>query len=319
MSLGRPNAMITLDGQTYSAAEAALVCLRASLSVQGSHDRVSLRVWPTSKLAKASIGSALSIKLGDSGSETIIWSGEVTALATEPDALTITGLAATIALSRTRISQSYVDSSVADIVRDLASSVDVDEIESDLSLPIYAVDDRRPVWGHLLDLAALAGCEVGANAAGALRFVPIRTGSATVTLRHGADILGWSLTGASPPDAPSVASYGAASEAGNAQWHWLLRSPAAQGSGPFTRISPAIRTRDSAEAAARALAARAGRAASHGRLGLVGRAGLRPGDLIEIADLPVRNPATLRAVAVDHLLDTRAGFLSAVMVGGVGS
>jgi hypothetical protein len=316
MSLVRPNAVITLDGKAYSAAEAALVGLRASLSVRGSHDRVALRVWPTSKLAKASVGSSLSIALGDAGAETDIWSGEVADVAAAPDAITITGLAATIALSRTRVSQSYVDRSVADIVRDLASGVDVDAVEADVSLPIYAVDDRRPVWGHLLDLAALAGCEVGASAAGALRFVPVRTGSATVSLRHGADILGWSLAAAAQPDAPSVASYGAASEAGSAQWHWILRSPAPQGSGPFTRILPAIRTRDGAEAAAQALSARAARAATRGRLDLVGRAGLRPGDLIEIKDLPAGNPATLRAVAVDHLLDTRAGFRSAVSIGG---
>ncbi len=316
MSLVRPNAVVTLDGQRFSAAEAALVRLRASLSVRGSHDQVSLRAWPASKLAKGKVGSALSIALGDAGAETDVWSGEVVAVEVTPEALTITGLASTVALSRTRMAQNYADHSVADIVLDLASGIDVDEVESDLSLPLYTVDDRRAVWGHVVDLAALAGAEVGVSAAGALRFVPVRTGTASVTLRHGADVLAWSLSARSNFDAPSVASYGAASEAGAEQWHWILRSPAPQGSGPFMRIAPAIRTRDGAEAAAQALAARAARAQSHGRLVLVGRAALRPGDLVEVSDLPAGDSGTMRVVAVDHLLDTREGFLSTVTVEG---
>jgi hypothetical protein len=82
------------------------------------------------------------------------------------------------------------------------------------------------------------------------------------------------------------------------------------------RIAPAIRTRDGAEAAAQALAARAARAQSHGRLVLVGRAALRPGDLVEVSDLPAGDSGTMRVVAVDHLLDTREGFLSTVTVEG---
>jgi phage protein D len=319
VSLVRPNAVITLDGQRYSAAEAAVVRLRASLSVRGSHDCVAIRAWPSSKLAKAKVGSALSVALGDAGAETDVWSGEVVGIETAPEALTINGLAATVALSRTRTSQTYADHSVADIVRDLAGSVDVDEIDADLNLPSYTVDDRRPVWGHLVDLAALADAELGANAAGALRFVPVRTGSADMNLRHGADVLAWNLSAGSSADAPSVASYGAASEAGAAQWHWMLSTPAPQGTGAFLRIVPAIRTRDAAQAAARALAARAARAQSRGRLALVGRAALRPGNLVAVADLPAGDPGTLRVIALDHVLHARAGFTTAAVVQGAGS
>lgn len=320
MSLVRPNAVITLDGQNYSAAEAALVRLRASLSVQGSHDCASMMFWPSSKLASASAGSKMSLALGASGSETDVLSGEVVAVEAAPDSLTITGFASTVALSRTRISQTYAGQSVGDIVRDLASGVDVDEVEGDLSLATYIVDSRRSVWGHLVDLAVMAGAEVGANAAGALRFVPVRTGSANVTLRHGADVLAWRSAAETRADAPSVAAYGAASEAGAEQWHWILRSPAAQGgNGAFMRVAAAIRTRDGADAMARALAARASRAAAHGRLGLVGRAEMRPGDLVGVSDLPSGDPGVLRVIAVDHLLGTREGFLTALTVEGAAS
>jgi hypothetical protein len=319
MRLQRPNAVVTLEGQSYSAAEAALVRLCASFSVLGSHDFVELRIWPSSKLASAPPGSKLSIALGDSGSETDVWSGEIAAVEAASDRMTITGFAATVALSRTRTSQTYLDQSIADIVRDLASAVDIDQVEGDLNLPAYAVDDRRSVWAYLNDLAAIAGAEVGANPAGALRFVSIRSGSADLTLRAGADVIAWHAANSSTPDAPSVAAYGAASEAGADQWHWILSSPSPQGSGPFTRIPPPIRTRDAADGMAQVLAARAARAGSRGRLAIVGRADLRPGDLIEIASLPGPDPGTLRVTAVDHLLDPLSGFTTAVTVEGAAS
>ncbi len=316
MSLVRPNAVITLAGQSYTAAESALMRMRVALSVRGAHDGVALTVWPSSKLARADIGAKISVALGPSGSEVDVWSGEVNAVAASPDALSITGLASTAALSRTRISQTYIDQSVADIVRALAASVDLDQVESDLNLPAYTVDDRRAVWGHLLDLAAMAGAEVGASSSGALRFVPVRTGSANLTLRHGAEVIARRLAAQAAPDAPAVAAYGAASEAGADQWHWILSSPAPQGNGPFLRLVPAVRTREGADAMARALASRAARAATCGRLGLVGRADVRPGDLVDIAGLPGNSPGTLRVLEVDHLLDSGQGFMTALTVQG---
>ncbi len=256
MSLVRPNAVITLAGQSYTAAEAALMRMRVALSVRGAHDGVALTVWPSSKLARADIGAKISVALGPSGSEVDVWSGEVNAVAASPDALSITGLASTAALSRTRISQTYMDQSVADIVRALAAGVDLDQVESDL-------------------MAAQAA-----------------------------------------PDAPAVAAYGAASEAGADQWHWILSSPAPQGNGPFLRLVPAVRTREGADAMARALASRAARAATCGRLGLVGRADVRPGDLVDIAGLPGNSPGTLRVLEVDHLLDPGQGFMTALTVQG---
>ena len=52
------------------------------------------------------------------------------------------------------------------VVRDLASSVDVEEADTNLQLEYYAVDTRRSVWGHLLDLAVIAGAEITVSPAG---------------------------------------------------------------------------------------------------------------------------------------------------------
>jgi len=316
MSLSRPRAVVTLDGQKRTSAEGAVLRVSVSLSL-GAHDAAEVVISRISKMTSAAPGSKLEIALGDTDDEQDVWSGEVSSVLASADALVIDGLSGTISLSRTRVSQAYLDQSVGDIVDDLASGADIDQVSGDTKLSAYNVDDRRTVWSHILDLAALVGAEVGASAAGALRFVPVKTGAADVTLRYGADVLAWSSGGAPSPDAPAVAAFGAGSESGAEQWHWIRRSPtAAGGSGPL-RIVPALHTKDAAEAMSRALADRAARAARRGRLYLIGQPGLRPGDLIDVSDLPDADLGTLRLLTVAHVIDYR-GFFTTVGVEGAG-
>ena len=148
MSLSRPNAVLSVGGQDYSAAEAALVRLRISLGLSGSHDAAELTLWPSSKLKDAAAGDALEISLGNLDDEEAVFTGEVTSVMAGADALVVEGLAATVALSRGRRSQTYVSQSVADIVKDLASDIDVDEVQGELQLDAYSLDDRRTLWSH---------------------------------------------------------------------------------------------------------------------------------------------------------------------------
>ncbi|HEX8273016.1 MAG TPA: hypothetical protein VF615_10290 [Longimicrobiaceae bacterium] len=312
----RPRAVVTLDGRALTSAEAAVARLRVELGVGGAHDPAEVVVWPASKLAAATPGSALAIALGEEGEEEDVWAGEVAEVSAGPDGVVLDGLAGTVALGRERVSRTYLDQTVADVVRDLAGSAPVDEVGGDLDLPAYAVDDRRTVWAHLRELAALAGADLGSAPDGGLRFVPPRTGSADHTFRHGAELLSWTAAAGSARAAPAVAAHGAASEAGAEQWHWLRRSPA--GSGGSLRVPAAVRTRDAAEAVAQALAARAGRAAVRGRLRLRGAPEVRPGDLVETAGLPTGDPGTLRVLRVEHVLDGRAGFTTTLDVEGAG-
>jgi hypothetical protein len=316
VSLVRPRAKVTLDGQQLTSAEAAVLRVRLSLSVLGSHDAAELVLWPRSKFAGAKIGGTLAIALGDQDAEVDVWTGEVTAVETGPDAVVVEGLASTIELSRRRLSQTYLDQSIADIVRDLAGPVTVDEADSDVQLSSYAVDDRRPVWSYLGDLARIAGAELGASASGGLRFVPVPTGAAELRLRAGADVVSSRIGPRPQPIAPTVAAHGAGSEAGGEQWHWLLRAPSpSDGDGPVDVVA-ALHTRDAASAMGRALTDRAARAATTGRVHLVGRAGVRPGALVEITELPTGSPGVLHVLAVEHTLDSRAGFITQLSVEG---
>ncbi|MET0396256.1 MAG: hypothetical protein ABW277_05500, partial [Longimicrobiaceae bacterium] len=89
-------------------------------------------------------------------------------------------------------------------------------------------------------------------------------------------------------------------------------------SGGALRVPAAVRTRDAAEAVAQALAARAERAAVRGVLRLWGMPQVRPGDLVEAADLPTGDPGTLRVLRVEHVLDGRSGFTTTLDVEGAG-
>jgi hypothetical protein len=320
MSLSRPRAVVTVADRRLTAAEAGLLRVEVRLGVDGAHDWAHLLVWPTSKLKDTAPGATVTVALGEDGGEADVLAGEITDVAAGPDGLALEVLAATVALSRARVSQTYLDQSVADIVRDLASSVPIDDVQCDTQLKYYAVDDRSAVWDHLRALAALMGADLGCSAAGGFRFVPPRTGTADVELRYGADLVAWGAGPQPQPKFSTVAAHGAASEEGSEKWHWLLRSPSPSGSGDAgTLVLGALHTKDAADDVSRALEDAAGRAAVGGAVTIVGNPDLRPGDLVSLVDLPQGDPGTLRVLAVRHLLDPRTGFATSLAVEGAGS
>jgi len=316
MTPGRPSALITVDGRKLNNAESALVQMRIVLSL-GNHDFARLLFWPKTKFASASAGSTIAIAAGAVDDEQDVLSGEVSSVKQTPAGIQIDAISATAVLNRTRKSQVYLSSSVADIINDLASGISVDEVQGDLQLEAYSVDTRRTAWGHMLDLALLCGSSVSASASGGLRFVPVRSGSADHTFRHGADVLGWQVFSAKPFDPPGVAPYGAASEQGSSRWHWVLHDPVGEGAGQ-SRIVGAFHTRDAADQLQSALKDGAARSGARGRLQIVGDATVRPGELVEIGDFPGNDPGTLRVLEVRHDLNA-SGFVTTLLVEGSGS
>jgi hypothetical protein len=313
---GRPSVLITIDGRELNHAESALVQMRIVLSL-ASHDVAELVFWPQTKFAGASAGSTISISAGEAQNEQDLLTGEVSSVRQTAAGFRIDAIAATVALNRTRKSQVYLSSSVADIIRDLASDISIDEVQGDLHLEAYSVDTRRTVWGYLLELASLSGSDVGSSASGGLRFVPVRTGSAAHTFRYGADMLSWQVVFARPFDPPKVAPHGAASEQGSSRWHWVLHDPVGGGGGP-SRIVGAFHTRDAADQLQSAIKDRGARSEARGRLQIVGDPSVRPGELAEIGDFPGNDPRLLRVLEVRHDLNAR-GFITTLLLEGSGA
>lgn len=317
MSLGRPSANISIDGRKLTAQEAALVRLTVSATSTGTHDAVEALFWPSSKFADTAPGAKMEIALGNAGDEKEVWAGEVSGVRDTPVGIALDGLAGTVALSREYKSQSYVSQTVADIVRDLASAVDVDTVEGSVKLDLYSVDNRRSVWRHLQTLARLSGASLGSSPAGALRFTAAGALGLPKQLRHGADILSWNLSRHNAPPVAQVAAHRAASEAGAQRWHWLRNDPVGSGAAR-THVVGALSTRDAASAVGTALADRGEAAKVCGDVLLVGNPELRPGDTVTLMNLPGNDPGTLRVLTVEHRLDAAAGFITRVWVEAAG-
>jgi hypothetical protein len=335
MTLVRPSAVVTLDGRRLTSAEGAVLRVRVRLGMGPAHDAVEIFCWPSSKLNAASVGSTVTVALGTVDSEADVFTGEITGVRLTPDAIALEGLATSVALSRTFVSQSFISVSVADVVQQLASSagVDVEEASADTSLSSYAVDDRRSAWAHINDLARLVGADITVTETGALKFIAAAgaaggaggalgavggaasalLGGGATGLRYGANLLEWRARTRDLPGTLGVAAYGAGSEAGSEKWHWLRGTMDAVGSGPV-RVSAAVTTRDAATAVSDAIATRAKRAARRTDVLVVGDAALRPGQTTTISDIPGDAGGDLRIVAVEHMLDGDMGLVSRLTV-----
>lgn len=330
MTLARPFAVVTLNGQRLTSPEGAVARLRVRLGLGPAHDEVQCFCWPSSKLKGAATGGTLTVALGSAGDEADVFSGEVSGVCRAPDGVALEGLAATIVLSRTYLVQSFLDLSIADIVRQIADAagVTVDDASGDTVLSSYAVDDRRSAWAHINELAQLAGAHVVATEGGALKFVApaapagglgvasaigsaaaLLLGGSSTRLRFGANVLGWRATTRQAPEPATVAAYGSGSESGSDKWHWIRRDQDPVGSGPARVVAP-LGTRDAASALADVLARRAQRAARRTTVTVVGDPSLRPGQVTQVSDLPGGAGGDLRIVAVEHTLDGDGGFLS---------
>ena len=316
MKPGRPSATITIDGKSLTAYEAGVVRLTVDMA-HGTHHTAELMLWPKSKFASTAAGASITVALGVDGDDEDLLTGEVAGMGGSPEAVRLDAVSATIALSRSRKSQTYISQSIADIVNDLASEVDVDEVSADLTLSAYSVDLRRTVWAHLVELASLAGADLGCAGSGGLRFVPPASGPGSFTFMFGATVLEWHIANVTSPPVPKVAPSGAASEQGSDKWHWLLHDPVGEAADP-TRVVGAFHTRDAADALVKSLKERAARSAVRGSLRLVGEAGLRPGEVIEIKDLPGPAAGPFRLLNVRHTFDARYGFYTDATVEGSG-
>ncbi|GGJ02355.1 hypothetical protein [Neoroseomonas lacus] len=279
----RPNAVLTLDGRSFTAAEAGLVELEMETAL-GELGELRLLLWPGSKLADATPGARLELALGATDSEAAVFTGVVEHVARTATTVMVDALEPTVALHRAFLSRAYLNQTVAAIVRDLAGPVSVAEADSDLELGQYGVENRRSVWWHLRDLAMLAGCDLAAAVDGGLVFRPRGRGDAH-GFRYGADLLGFTDGQSVEATAPAQAAHGSASSAGTDRWHWVNADPLGPASEP-ARIRGAIASEAAADAATEAARARAAARAKCGRIALWGRPELRPGDGVDLQDMP---------------------------------
>lgn len=320
MTVKRPTAALTLDGNRLTAAEAALSSLQVELGVGRVHDRFRASLGTLSPFADVAAGATAVVELGFGDELETVLTGTVTDVELHPWGLVVEGLAATLSLSRAHLGRSYVSQSAADIVSDLVSGAqgDVGEISAPLQLAAYHVDERRSVWSHVCALAQLAGCELSAGGEGALNFRPPKSGSPDHAFRHGAELLAWNVGRRAPGGADrSVVPFGAASEQGADRWHVLLREPDGGPPSDETLVPAALRDRDGAQTFEQAIRDARARRATVGEVLVVGDASVRAGDVVTLDDLPGGDGSPLRVTAALHRLGGASGYSTHLRLEGV--
>ena len=302
MSLPRPAATVTIDGQDLSLAESATATLAVVSTTTGSHDLVTLTLGPGSPVLDIAPAAAVEVSLGNTDSVEPVFTGTVARVAHQPWGTEVHAFAATSALDGVRIGRAYLSRTVGDIVRDLAGEAGVTpgDIDTGPTLPVFYVDESRPAWRHVRNLARLTVTELTCAPDGGLNVRPPRSGTADHTLRAGAELLAWAVGGQKDlPAAPAIGPFSGASEQGAEAWSLVHHDPGGSGSH---RVHPLLRDRDVAQLVDDATTKARSRVSRDGWAVVVGDASIRAGDLVEL-DQVERAEATYRVISAMHEID----------------
>jgi hypothetical protein len=319
MSLFRPALTITADGTDYTSAEAALRSMVIELCLGGGHDQAIMYCSHLSPLREIQPDSTCLISLGSKDAEVDVFSGIISRVEQQLTGVTVEVLADTCSLSSLYGAQAYQDQTIADIIADLAGQAEVatGAIDASLTVKIWHVTEQRSAWWHINRLARLGGYEVLCDETGALNVRPVGSGGLSHNLRYSAEIL--SLQTGQQRDPGVSYQYGpagAGSELGSDKWHISLREPVGETpDGPAT-IDGAVRDRDAAEQIADAAGARMTRSFFSGKALITGNGSIRPGDTVDLGDVPDQDSISARVLSVQHRFDGNRGFTTSLDLGG---
>ncbi len=298
MTISRPDATISIDGQDLSLAESATATLFVVSTSTLAHDRATLTLGPGSPVLAVAPGARVEVSLGTSDLDAV-FTGAVARVAHQPWGTEVHALSASAALDAVRVGRAFRDQSIGDIVSNLLAEggVNAGAIEGGPTLPVFYADEGRSAWRHLCRLAGLVLAELTSDASGAVNFRPPRSGTADHTLRAGAELLSWAVGRRNELAAvPSVGPFSAASEQGADAWSLLHHDPG--GSGAH-HVHPLLRDRDIAQVVDDATAVARSRAGDEGWATVMGDAAIRAGDLVELESIE-RAAATYRVVTSRH-------------------
>ncbi len=333
-----PQLLMTIDGTELTGPQAAAVLARVDVGMGRPHDRARLALGWQSPASDVTPGTTIEVAIGYDD-PTPVLTGQVDLVSHRPWGLVVDVLAAPAKLSTTWVGRSYIELSAGDIVRDLldTAGVEAGQIDGGPTLAAYHLDEHRSAWHHIQDLANQTGSEVSTEPGGALNFRPApgaqsgglggvagpAAAAATSLLglgagnRYGAELHDFAFGPAAElTPRPAVVANGAASQLGPDKWHILLGEP--EGSSPDgpTLVPSMLRNQEGADQLAAAIDAAGDRATTRGWLRVTGNPDLRPGDSIEVTDMPNVADSSLRVRRLGHRVSYRSGFVTEIDVEG---
>lgn len=319
MSIFRQACTINADGTEYTNAEAALLSMNIELGLGGGHDQVLIHCSHLSPLRDLQPDGTCAILLGPEDEEIDVFSGIITRVGQQLTGVVIEALAGTYPLSCHYGAQAYQEQTVGDIISDLAGQAEVSTgpIDGPLAVQIWHITEQRSAWWHINKLADMGGYEVLCDETGALVVRPVGSGGLSHSLRYGAEIL--SLEAGNQKD-PGVrypyAPAGAGSELGSDKWQVVLREPVGDSPEGPAAIIGALRDKNTADEMADGVSATITRSLFSGQALIIGNAAIRPGDTVDITDLPEQDTVSARVREVRHYFDNTNGFSTMLQLGG---
>lgn len=182
---------------------------------------------------------------------------------------------------------------------------------------------RESPYEHCRWLAARAGFDLYVSEDGKLQFGPFERRAADHVLHHGRDLIEAHRRSHAAPAGFTVVPESPASSAGDETTAWLVKDSSAHAAtagdvGVRTLSDPLLRTREAAQAAARAYAGARWRRGTATAL-LPGRAGVHLGQAVELKGLPEGELDGLyELLGLRHRLDAARGFVSRFTLAAMG-
>lgn len=285
-----PAAALQLGGKRY---ESHVHWLRVELAALPAVSSLRARL-PLAAPVDALAGDDLVVSLdGGEGAETVL-SGTLRAVRRTLREIELVGADASGDLAALRPNATYerqrADAVVQALCRDAGASCG--EVTLDLALAAYSAGQGRSGAEHAAALAALAGATLVTSADGELLSASLATDRPTLALRHGRELLAYTVSDAGAALAEIVAV--GAGPAGSADAPDALRptprelpeGATAAGAHALRRSTAVLRTPAAAGGASSALSAAAVAGATRMGARLWLNPALRPGLVIEVQDLP---------------------------------
>jgi hypothetical protein len=273
-----------------------LLSIDVQLAAAPVPDLVVARFPPAANVTAAH-GDDLVLRIdGGDGSEDV-FTGTVGRIAHTFEDVVVSGSDAGGDLARSRPAVTFEKATAATVIRALCSDAGAEagQLDDGVQLAYYAADPTRHAYEHVARLASWSGAIARVDADGRVSSLVVQASSADVALRYGRDVVALEAVATARPIETFVIA--GESGAGASDDPDALRpstdffgSDRPDGPGPTARwaFEPALRTTSAARDAREAWSKRYLSNAAIWRLTALVQPALRPGLVIEIADLPDR-------------------------------
>ena len=281
---------------------------------------------PAAAPLNAGPGDPVTLDLdGGEGSATV-FTGTISAIRRDPYSITVHAVDAAGALAQLRPATTYEQVNAGTVITDLAdqAGVDVGDIDDGTALAWYAADPSRTALDHVARLCAWSGGLARIGADGTLVATAVPATQAELALKFGRELLAIDQTVRTRP--VEAFSYAGEAGAGSTDSPDALRPTSDffagdRPDGPDAThrwsFEPALRTTDAAGAAGAAAQWRYAARARVGYLTAFLQPKLRPGTVIEVAELPDPfDGAPIWLDLIRHRIDSGGALTTARMYAG---